>query len=222
VKRILTALMMVGAAVVGVIAFASANTPTVTTLCKEPSSNHDCPWGFEYPAGIEIKAKLAPESKARLSTWGTENGIFGTCSNSELTATIYVYSNSEGKGTHGPVALTFSECTETHSLTTISTKEESLEESLDWLAGSNDGELTTENEVESSYDGYGSKCKYLLPAGRLVGGGSPQIVFSKTILGGEVLAERVSEKEIFCPKKAEFQATYNITNPTQPLYVLNS
>jgi hypothetical protein len=226
VKRISISIVVLGAVVLGAIAIASAGTSTVTTPCRSATANHDCIWGQELPTGTVVRAKLAPEYRALLSTTNKNSGNLAICNESEITATLY--GTPSHVNVEGPVSISFGACSSEKRMETLETEGHVIS----WLPGSDAGEISMPyNRIMTHTESVGlHNCEYELPPGKIFGGGlgegyyweaGPKIYYRSTIFGGEEVVAKKKGGEAGCPAAAYFSATYQITSPA-PLYIENT
>lgn len=198
-------LKMLGLAVIAaaaLMAFLGAGTASATVICKVEPKSGVCPEGSDYPAGTKGKASLKRETKAVLET--TSGETLATCTESTVEGT----SKNTGGATE-TVESTLTSLTWGGCSTKVVTLRPGLGQ-LHWIAGTNNGTLTTAG-VEVTTGIFGVSCVYgagALPidAGTTVGG-DPGSLAANTIVNK-------TEGGFLCPSTLRFTASYVATEPT--------
>jgi hypothetical protein len=188
-------------AAAALMAFVGAGTASATVVCKTVPTAGVCPEGWDYPAGTVGKASLKAGTTAALKATGGE--ILITCTES----TVGGQSVNTGSATEtvksALTSLTWSNCSNTVETISPGTGE------LHWIAGTNNGTLTTIN-TKVTVNIFGVSCSYGTGAGADVGttvGGNPGSLKVNLVVAKQ-------EGGFLCPADTRFEAEYVATEPT--------
>lgn len=200
--KFLKMLGLAAVAAAALMAFAGAGPASATVVCKTQPTAGVCPSEWDYPVGTKGKASLAAGTSAALQT--TAGEVLVTCTASTVEGTSENTGGATSTVKSTLTALTWSGCSSTVKTLNPGTGE------LHWIAGTNNGTLTTFNTLVT-VNIFGVSCSYGTGAagtdmGTTIGGNPGHLAVNTAI--------NKQEGGFLCPATARFSAEYVATEPT--------
>lgn len=199
--KYLKMLALAAIAAVALMAFVGAGSASATVICQTEPVGGVCPEGWDYLAGTKGDASLT-ESLILETTGGT---VLDTCKGSTVQSSLENTGGVTATVRSGLSSLTLTECTKTTDTINPGSAE------LHWIAGTNNGTLTTIGTEVTVNTIFGS-CVYGAKAtgtdyGTTVGGNPGSLTIN-------TLIPKISGT-LACPAEARLTGKYVATSPTK-------